>query len=330
MKATFLFFLIIPNLISSQINLDEKFSVYGCLKHKEKIYIKQTEVSIKDWISYVYHKNKDTYSENEFNFISYEGKELLSFFPKGFDISNKYIFDIVVRSIHLYNASDIMFGGSNQSTKEISRKDYKKKWISSCIKPFPIYINKKNSKDTLIDVVFKMDFPITGLTHKQVEEFLLWQENMLNSFLSNDDNFLHKVKLIPIETYDTLISDIKKDFKIKDENNKNKVIGDSVNQKGCQIYNFKGGEYCPNSEQFLQLFGEIDSPVRVHDYFPRSNGMYNILGNVAEMTSSEGIAVGGHYEMYANEILKNEKIYFKKPSKKIGFRFMVSLIERTR
>ena len=46
------------------------------------------------------------------------------------------------------------------------------------------------------------------------------------------------------------------------------------------------------------------------------------------MTSSKGIAVGGHYEMYADEILKNEKLYFNKPSDKIGFRYMVSLVRK--
>ena len=333
MIRLFLSILFIPSLTFSQINLDKKFHVYGCLKLKEHTYIKQTEVSIKEWYSYVNFKmtNDISYSSNGKSMW----EEFLSLFPKDFEKNNKEIFKVFLRSVNLYNGLDIynrnlgdFFLNHKLGDFDFMEVDVKKKWIRTCISPFPLYLEKENFKDSLNEIEFKMDFPIAGLTNIQVEEYLLWQEDMLNSLLSDDDNFLHKVKLIPIEIYDTLISDILEDFEMKDENNMNYVIGDSVNQKGCQMYNFKGGEYCPNAEERIQLFGNIDTPARIHDYHPGSIGVYNILGNVAEMTSSKGIAVGGHYEMYADEILENEKLYFNKPSDKIGFRYMVSLVQK--
>ena len=196
--------LLIPSLTFSQIKLDKKFYVYGCLKLKEHTYIKQTEVSIKEWYSYVNFKmtNDISYSSNGKSMW----EEFLSLFPKDFEKNNKEIFKVFLRSVNLYNRLDIydhnlgdFFLNHKLGDFDFMEGDVKKKWIRTCIRPFPLYLEKENFKDSLNEMEFKMDFPIAGLTHMQVEEYLLWKEDMLNSFLSDDDNFLHKVKLIPLK-----------------------------------------------------------------------------------------------------------------------------------
>lgn len=62
------------------------------------------------------------------------------------------------------------------------------------------------------------------------------------------------------------------------------------------------------------------------DSYKNSNGLFNILGNVSEMTSTKGLAKGGNW--------KNDKIstsdfnYEERSNPFIGFRFFVVIVEK--
>ena len=68
--------------------------------------------------------------------------------------------------------------------------------------------------------------------------------------------------------------------------------------------------------------------VPVKSYYPNSFGLYNMCGNVAEMTSENGIAkVGSYLESAYNVRIASEKNYTK-PQADIGFRVAMEIIEK--
>ena len=75
---------------------------------------------------------------------------------------------------------------------------------------------------------------------------------------------------------------------------------DSLNSKGCILFNYRNAwcDQCPNMEKFKNhpVFKKIGSEaIHVWSFFPNNFKLYNVKGNVAEMTSVKGIAKGGSY-----------------------------------
>jgi formylglycine-generating enzyme required for sulfatase activity len=66
------------------------------------------------------------------------------------------------------------------------------------------------------------------------------------------------------------------------------------------------------------MSADITSPVK--SYFPNKIGVYNLIGNVAEMISEEGIAKGGSWINKPEEVSVTEDFHYTKPSDWLGFR----------
>lgn len=70
---------------------------------------------------------------------------------------------------------------------------------------------------------------------------------------------------------------------------------------------------------------KITAPVK--SYFPNSFGLYNMSGNVAEMISEKGIAMGGSYEDPAYRVTVTSETKYTKPTPDIGFRVAMKVLE---
>jgi formylglycine-generating enzyme required for sulfatase activity len=67
------------------------------------------------------------------------------------------------------------------------------------------------------------------------------------------------------------------------------------------------------------------SPTAV--YFPNGMGLYDVVGNVAEMTDEKGKACGGSWNHPPEEsTIKSINVY-KGPDAAIGFRILMEVIE---
>ena len=55
-------------------------------------------------------------------------------------------------------------------------------------------------------------------------------------------------------------------------------------------------------------------------FFPNQYGLFCMQGNVSEMTSDQGIAVGGNYQLTAADARFNSKQEYKKAEVWLGFR----------
>ncbi|MDA3866713.1 MAG: SUMF1/EgtB/PvdO family nonheme iron enzyme [Salinivirgaceae bacterium] len=65
-------------------------------------------------------------------------------------------------------------------------------------------------------------------------------------------------------------------------------------------YNFLNKEPTENKEDTLRK--DFNSPRNATLYFPNALGVYNILGNAAEMTATKGIAKGAAWTHKADEV----------------------------
>lgn len=71
---------------------------------------------------------------------------------------------------------------------------------------------------------------------------------------------------------------------------------------------------------------DITAPVT--SFFPNKFGLYNVNGNVAEMVNEKGLAVGGSWKSYGYEIRNESVENYSGADTHIGFRPVVTVVEK--
>jgi formylglycine-generating enzyme required for sulfatase activity len=66
----------------------------------------------------------------------------------------------------------------------------------------------------------------------------------------------------------------------------------------------------------------------VKSFEPNGIGLYNVCGNVAEMTVSAGYAMGGSWNSYGGEIYPTSIKQYNYPSAEVGFRVFMKIVEQ--
>ena len=163
-------------------------------------------------------------------------------------------------------------------------------------------------------------FPVVGVTHEQAKAFCSWRSDRVNEF------FFIKNNKIKTYDYDSIVSFIpilyayrlptKKEWENMACLGYSKKTQKKLNKKFSDLpkYNFKrnGGL---NSDT---LFKNITAPTI--SYWTNTMGVYNLLGNVAEMVEENGIAKGGGWNDFEEDISIEKDINYTKPTNWLGFR----------
>ena len=144
-----------------------------------------------------------------------------------------------------------------------------------------------------------LEFPINNISFEQAIEFCEWRTKLENEFRLKLGLSEIKYKLPSIEQFqiynipfDSII--VKKADTITTINCRN-----AYNKKNTQI-----GKYI----------------VKINSFFSSPLGIYDSQGNVSEMTSVEGIAIGGSYYHDYNATLGKEIQKYENPEPWLGFR----------
>jgi formylglycine-generating enzyme required for sulfatase activity len=99
------------------------------------------------------------------------------------------------------------------------------------------------------------------------------------------------------------------------------------NHKNCWLGNFKvvnPAKLCPARNSGYDGWTMM---AMVESYFPNNFGLYDMVGNVAEMISEEGLACGGSWNDTPEEsTIKSVKTY-KASDKTVGFRVFMEVLE---
>ncbi len=100
------------------------------------------------------------------------------------------------------------------------------------------------------------------------------------------------------------------------------------NRKNCFLGNFKVPDDCkpcqmphPAGDGFIMM-----APVEA--YFPNNIGLYDVVGNVAEMTSEKGKACGGSWNHLPSESTIRSINTYDKPDAATGFRIFMDVLEK--
>ena len=97
--------------------------------------------------------------------------------------------------------------------------------------------------------------------------------------------------------------------------------------KGCFLGNFKI-EYvetpCPAGHYAYDGWSMMS---RTASYFPNDIGLYDVVGNVAEMVADKGKACGGSWDDAPSESTIHSVKSYTQPNATIGFRVFMEVIE---
>ena len=152
-----------------------------------------------------------------------------------------------------------------------------------------------------------LDYPIVGITHEQATAYCKWrtaQYNLQYFGISNSSEYKIRFELPSVLLYKQLI-----------------IESDSLNSKcTSSTFNCKGAEVnssIPKEWSFISPGKEI---VPVFSYWYDKNNLFNVRGNVAEMTNQKGIAMGGSYLNYANECTASNVQQYQSATGWLGFR----------
>jgi len=145
-----------------------------------------------------------------------------------------------------------------------------------------------------------LDFPITGVTFEQVNSFCKWRTKM-----QGNNKFTFRLPT-PEEW---------KNFALKNlsETEKNNGFQDSLYKNKCPLYNYKIICNCNNNSTQGNLYG-------IAIFGQGKNGLFDIFGNVSEMTSIKGIAKGGNFTENANQCHIDSVQHYYKSERWLGFR----------
>jgi formylglycine-generating enzyme required for sulfatase activity len=159
---------------------------------------------------------------------------------------------------------------------------------------------------------FSINIPIVGISFMQAQKFCEWREAVVNKSKA----VKIKVALPSIDVYKKV--NINKDSLCKSELNCGVC-------KGYQI-NYLHPKCSPSTKKNKSLFEtQGQGLLRVDSYWPSVLGLYNIQGNAAEMTSKEGIAVGGSFRHFANQSYNDQTQAYQKAEDWLGFRCLITL-----
>ena len=86
----------------------------------------------------------------------------------------------------------------------------------------------------------------------------------------------------------------------------------------------KKHQYLFHTKEAADSPGGDRKPTKIESLSPNNYGIYNLIGNIAEMTSERGVAKGGSYVHPASECVIVNKFAYEKPTNWLGFRCVCS------
>ena len=277
----------------------------GMLRVNNNLFADETEITIADWYAFMYSVSNpdndaavmDDLDGTDFPFISMMPDTTLmhSYF--------RFVFRNASRGInHEYE-------GPNYSIKDVySYRSKSGAW----------FVVEKG-----ISVPEEMwNFPITGISFEQAKAYVTWRNAKLNRDKKQKGKWLVRLpsasewESITRSAYELSVSKAK-DQKIKDDL---KLVyeGNGRNSKGCLLLNILNDNPCENDKKYMTKARGGIFPANA--FFPNQHGLYCMQGNVSEMTSEQGTAVGGNFQLTAADARFNSKQEYKKPEVWLGFR----------
>lgn len=157
---------------------------------------------------------------------------------------------------------------------------------------------------------FSINIPIVGISFAQAQKFCEWREAVVN-----------KTKVVKVDIKLPSIEIYKKVNVNKDSLCKAELHCDSCS--GYQL-NYSHNK-CTITAKHKDFVTQGQGLLRADCYWPSILGLYNIQGNVSEMTSTEGVSFGGSFRHFAIDSYSNKTQTYNIAEDWLGFRCLITL-----
>lgn len=165
------------------------------------------------------------------------------------------------------------------------------------------------------------NYPVVGISYEQAIAYCEWRSDRVNEMLYLKENKIpysevDRVKDIP-QVFHYRLPTEKEWEQIAAISYSGKTLKklSSKKNKDLSRYNFVNGR-----GDITQMSDNAEITAQVFSYWPNALGVYNLLGNVAEMTIEKGLAKGGSWIHKSEEVQVETDFSYEKPENWIGFR----------
>lgn len=151
------------------------------------------------------------------------------------------------------------------------------------------------------------EYPVVGVSYEQALAFCKWRTERVKSFLVLAKKFKYKDFEYRLPT--------KNEWEKLAEFSMNVIYNNGKNEKGDYLLN------CAHPDTITAKgppYADVTAPV--YSYWKSMYGLYNMLGNVAEMVNEKGICKGGGWRNNLEECRIGKDAQYTKPNAWLGFR----------
>jgi formylglycine-generating enzyme required for sulfatase activity len=272
----------------------------------QDILIDAYEISNAEWMSYIYN----SFYDEETQLLKEDFRKV---WPDTTILSEKYRYIFRLFQRHTISPYEDIW-------KQLKQKTFFGH-NSLTFGTIPLLKEELKLKDSL-NYANLLELPIAGISMQQVNNYLIWRETITKkNNLTALQNYEITCRLIHPKEWISLSDKVGPRLKT----NTSKII-DTIGTQGCYVLNIKPSINCKGREGGLKKYGS--GTFGVNSYWPDNYGIYQLFGNVSEMTSEEGVSVGGSYLNYGAECFPDKIITYKKPEPWLGFRCIIEYTKK--
>lgn len=155
------------------------------------------------------------------------------------------------------------------------------------------------------------DYPVVGISYNQAQNYCKWRTERVNSFLTIKKDFKNQNFEYRLPT--------KTEWEKLAETSSNLLRNNGKNEKGIYQLNCIHEIDSAGTKKYdFTENADVTAPVKsyVKNYF----GLYNLLGNVAEMVNEKGVCKGGSWRNRIEDCRVGKDLEYTKPTAWLGFR----------
>jgi formylglycine-generating enzyme required for sulfatase activity len=283
-----------------------KNAPYGFLWiEKGKLAVKQSEVSVDQYLGFLEAITKDSTSDYVVSMKPSRESALYPFMDTSKTIAQ--VEDMNTKEINWLN-EEKMVSAAQAMTQE-KKVDYDS------------YFNP-----------YKM--PVTGISYEQALQYAKWCTLHMNNDLYENSKTPANIKQVTVfrlptpTEFESILRNGMESCTLKDTARCTKLkaeLRSGKNEKGCALCNCAGKDTCMQNKKIMAIFG-MEALYPIYSFNPLWNGVYNMMGNAAEMTSEKGTAMGGSYKQTAKDCCPGSVQKYSGPEKWLGLRLVAEVV----
>ena len=155
------------------------------------------------------------------------------------------------------------------------------------------------------------EFPVVGISYEQANAFCKWRTERVKSFLTIKKDFKN-------QNFEYRLPN-KVEWEMLAESSSQFLSNNGKNEKGVYSLNFIRYNVAEGIKKYdCVVNSDVTAPVK--SYWKNRFGIYNMLGNVAEMVSEKGISKGGSWINNLEDCRVGKEMPYQKSASWLGFR----------